>query len=90
MSEPIQHLNAVLNGYVWGCPMIVLLMGTGLLLTVLTGFVQVRRLGFALRELQGKITQRGGGVGSVSPSSILAAGCSCSCCTRASCRTRLA
>jgi AGCS family alanine or glycine:cation symporter len=67
MLDTIQRLNAFVNGYVWGWPMIALLMGTGLLLTVLTGFVQVRRLGFSLREVLGKITQRGGGVGSVRP-----------------------
>jgi AGCS family alanine or glycine:cation symporter len=67
MLDTIQRLNAFVNGYVWGWPMIALLMGTGLLLTVLTGVVQVRKLGFSLREVLGKITQRGGGVGSVRP-----------------------
>ena len=67
MTETLQRLNSTLNGYVWGWPMIVLLMGTGLLLTILTGAVQFRRLGFALREVLGKITQRGGGKGDVRP-----------------------
>lgn len=47
--------------------MIALLMGTGLLLTVLTGGVQFRRLGFALREVLGKVARRGGGRGDVRP-----------------------
>jgi AGCS family alanine or glycine:cation symporter len=55
------------NGYVWGGPMIVLLMGTGLLLTVLTGFVQFRRLPFALREVLGKVLSPGEGRGTVTP-----------------------
>ena len=67
MTEILLRLNSTLNGYVWGWPMIVLLMGTGLLLTFLTGAVQFRRLGFALREVLGKITQRGGGKGDVRP-----------------------
>ena len=67
MTETLQRLNSTLNGYVWGWPMIVLLMGTGLLLTVLTGAIQFRRLGYALREVLGKITWRGGGKGDVSP-----------------------
>src|SRR5512133_2194560 len=67
MIETLQRLNSTLNGYVWGWPMIVLLMGTGLLLTILTGAIQFRRLWFALREVLGKITKRGGGKGSVSP-----------------------
>jgi AGCS family alanine or glycine:cation symporter len=47
--------------------MIVLLMGTGALLTILTGFVQFRRLGFALTEVLGKVFEKGTGRGSVTP-----------------------
>jgi AGCS family alanine or glycine:cation symporter len=67
MIETLQRLNSTINSQVWGWPMIVLLIGTGLLLTFLTGAVQFRRLGFALREVLGKITQPGGGQGNVSP-----------------------
>ena len=67
MLETIEQSNTWLNGYVWGAPMIVLLMGTGVLLTILTGAVQFRYLGFALKEVLGKLTQRGTGDGSVSP-----------------------
>ena len=67
MTETLQRLNSTLNGYVWGWPLIVLLMGTGLLLTVLTGAVQFRRLGFALRQVLGRITRHGGGKGDVRP-----------------------
>jgi AGCS family alanine or glycine:cation symporter len=45
----------------------VLLIGTGVLLTVLTGAVQFRYLWRALREVLGKLTQSGGGEGSVRP-----------------------
>jgi len=47
--------------------MIVLLMGTGVVLTILTGFVQFRHLGTALREVVGHMFTRGSGQGSVSP-----------------------
>jgi len=67
MIETLLRLNSTLNGYVWGWPMIVLLIGTGLLLTILTSAVQFRRLGFALGEVLGKITRRGGGKGDVRP-----------------------
>lgn len=56
-----------LNGIVWGWPMIVLLMGTGVLLTILTGFVQFRRLPFALGEVLGKLFEKSEGQGSVTP-----------------------
>jgi AGCS family alanine or glycine:cation symporter len=67
MLDAITRANAWLNGVVWGPPMLVLLMGTGILLTVLTGAVQFRHLGLALREVLGKLTRPGGGEGSVTP-----------------------
>ena len=67
MLDTLAAWNSWLNGYVWGLPMIVLLIGTGLLLTLLTGVVQVRYLGRALSEVLGKLTSRGTGEGSVSP-----------------------
>jgi alanine or glycine:cation symporter, AGCS family len=65
--EQLLAFERALNGYVWGGPMIVLLIGTGLLLTILTGIVQFRYLGFALREVLGKVFSGGEGRGSVTP-----------------------
>ena len=65
MVESIARGNAWLNGYVWGPPMIVLLVGTGVVLTVLTGGVQFRRLAMAMREVLGRRPHRGDG--SVTP-----------------------
>jgi len=67
MTDLITRWNSAVNGVVWGPPMLGLLIGTGLLLTVLTGAVQFRRLGTALKEVLGKLTQRGSGAGSVTP-----------------------
>lgn len=67
MLETIEQSNTWLNGYVWGMPMLILLMGTGVVLTVLTRAVQFRYLGFALKEVLGKLTERTTGTGDVSP-----------------------
>ena len=67
MLDTLHSFERTLNGLVWGWPMIVLLLGTGVLLTVLTGFIQFRRLPFALREVLGKLFERGHGSGSVTP-----------------------
>ena len=67
MLEQIAAWNTWLNSYVWGWPTIVLLLGTGVLLTIVTGVVQFRYLGRSLREVLGKITQKRAGAGSVSP-----------------------
>ena len=67
MIDALTAANTWLNGYVWGWPMIVLLVGTGLLLTIITGGVQFRYLPLALREVLGKITQKSAAPGEVSP-----------------------
>ena len=67
MEQRIADWNGWVNGYVWGWPMIVLLLGTGLVLTILTGGVQFRRLGRALGEVLGNVGRRGTAEGSLSP-----------------------
>jgi AGCS family alanine or glycine:cation symporter len=67
MTDAITSANQWLNGIVWGPPMLILLMGTGVVLTVLTGAVQFRHLGTAMREVLGKLGSKGGGEGSVTP-----------------------
>ncbi|HUF35090.1 MAG TPA: sodium:alanine symporter family protein [Gemmatimonadales bacterium] len=67
MIDLITRANAWLNGLVWGPPMLVLLMGTGILLLVVTGGVQFRHLGTALREVLGRLRRPGSGEGSVTP-----------------------
>jgi AGCS family alanine or glycine:cation symporter len=67
MLQTLADWNSWLNGYVWGLPTIVLLIGTGLLLTVLLGVPQIRYLPRALAEVLGKLRSRGAGEGSVTP-----------------------
>jgi AGCS family alanine or glycine:cation symporter len=65
--ELLAKANTWLNSLVWGPPMLVLLVGTGLLLTILLGGVQFRRLGTALGEVLGKLRGPTSGEGSVTP-----------------------
>ena len=67
MVDEIARWNAWLNGYVWGWPTIVILLGTGILLTIATRGAQFRYLGLTLREVLGTITQKAQAPGSVSP-----------------------
>ncbi|MBR6718655.1 MAG: sodium:alanine symporter family protein [Oscillospiraceae bacterium] len=39
--DQIERINDFLNGIVWGWPVIILILGTGILLSVRTGFLQV-------------------------------------------------
>jgi AGCS family alanine or glycine:cation symporter len=65
--DAITSANQWLNSIVWGPPMLILLVGTGVLLTILTGAVQFRRLGATMVEVLGKLGKKGGGEGSVTP-----------------------
>jgi alanine or glycine:cation symporter, AGCS family len=67
MLDAITTANSWLNGIVWGVPMLVLLMGTGVLLLFVTGGVQFRHIGTALGEVLGKLRNRTAGAGSVTP-----------------------
>ncbi len=55
MMEFITHWNGVINGIVWGPPMLALLIGTGILLTVRGGFVQVRKFGIIMKHTLGSL-----------------------------------
>ena len=67
MIDSITRANSWLNGLVWGPPMLILLMGTGVLLLFVTGGVQFRHLGTALGEVLGKLRNRTAGKGNVTP-----------------------
>ena len=51
----IKNINDAINGFVWGVPMLVMLVGTGILMTVLTHFFQVRNIGHWWSSTVGKI-----------------------------------
>ena len=43
--EAVTKVNDWVNGVVWGWPMIIMILGTGILLTVRTRVLQVRKFG---------------------------------------------
>lgn len=45
MVELITKVNGAINNFVWGVPMLILLVGTGILMTVLTRFFQLSHIG---------------------------------------------
>ena len=52
--ETFLELHGRLNALVWGPPMMVLLMGAGVVFTLATDFVQFRKLPFAMRTVFGR------------------------------------
>ena len=69
LDSLLQSTGSISN-FLWGLPMIVLLFGTGLLLTFMTGFVQIRNFGKAARFILGRDKSQkkdGGEEGDISP-----------------------
>ena len=55
MVSVIETVNNSVNGFVWGLPMLVLLIGTGILMTCLTRFFQVSHFGYWMKHTVGSI-----------------------------------
>lgn len=68
MTASLEALLGQISSLVWGPAMLILIGGTGLYLSVRLGFLPLRRLGFALRQ----VTGRGRGEGTIAAASALA------------------
>ena len=56
--ELITKVNDAINGFVWGPVMLALLVGTGVFLTCRTGWVQVRRFGYIMKNTIGSLFRK--------------------------------
>ena len=64
----LMQLNSTVNGFVWGPPMLVLLVGTGVYLTFRTNFFSILKLGYVLKNTLFKIFAKGqAGEGEITP-----------------------
>ena len=51
----IEEINSAVNGFVWGIPMLVLLIGTGIMMTFRTGFFQLTHIGHWFKNTIGAL-----------------------------------
>ncbi len=66
--DAIIQINSAINGFVWGPVMLVLLVGTGLYLSIATGFLQFRKFGYAMKNTIGKVFHKAeAGHGEITP-----------------------
>ncbi len=54
MTESLLNLNKAVNNLVWGPPMLIILIGVGVYVTIRTRFIQFSRFGLMCRETMGK------------------------------------
>ena len=68
MLDWIVTVNKALNGFIWGVPAIICIVGVGLLLTIRTRVIQVRKFGRAMGCTLGKVLdKRDSREGAISP-----------------------
>ena len=53
--EAIATINQAVNNFVWGIPAMVCIIGVGLLLSVRTGFLQIRKFPYAIKTTIGRM-----------------------------------
>ena len=58
MIEIITRVNQVVNNFIWGLPAMVCILGVGLLLSVRTNFLQIRKFPYAIKTTLGRIFRR--------------------------------
>lgn len=58
MLHTIEMINSAVNNFVWGVPAMVCIIGVGLLLSIRTGFIQIRKFGYAMRTTIGRIFRK--------------------------------
>lgn len=58
MIEIITRVNQVVNNFIWGLPAMVCILGVGLLLSVRTNFLQIRKFPYAIKTTLGRVFRR--------------------------------
>ena len=58
MLETITAVNQAVNSFIWGIPAMVCIIGVGLLLSVQTGFLQLRKFPYAIKTTIGRIFRK--------------------------------
>ncbi|MBQ9140666.1 MAG: sodium:alanine symporter family protein [Lachnospiraceae bacterium] len=55
MLELIKEINSAVNNFIWGVPAMICIIGVGLYLSISTGFIQLRKFGYAMKNTIGRI-----------------------------------
>ena len=58
MVNVITNVNSTINGFVWGLPMMVLILGVGVYLSVRCGFPQFRHFVHIMKNTMGKAFEK--------------------------------
>lgn len=58
MLETISSINQLVNDFIWGVPAMVCIIGVGILLSVRTNFIQIRKFPYAIKTTIGRMFKK--------------------------------
>ena len=58
MLATIESINNVVNNLIWGVPAMICIVGVGLLLSIRTGFLQIRKFPYAMKVTIGRMLKK--------------------------------
>ena len=58
MLATIETINNVVNNFIWGVPAMICIVGVGLLLSIRTGFLQIRKFPYAMKVTIGRMLKK--------------------------------
>ena len=58
MLATIESINNVVNNFIWGVPAMICIVGVGLLLSIRTGFLQIRKFPYAMKVTIGRMFRK--------------------------------
>ena len=68
MLEIIKEVNSAINGFIWGVPAMICIIGVGLYLSISTGFIQIRKFGYAMKTTIGRVfSKKDAAQGAITP-----------------------
>ena len=58
MLATIESINNVVNNFIWGVPAMICIVGVGLLLSIRTGFLQIRKFPYVMKVTIGRMLKK--------------------------------
>lgn len=58
MLHTIESVNSVINDFIWRVPAMICIIGVGLYLSIRTGFLQIRKFGYAIQTTIGRMFRK--------------------------------
>ena len=58
MLATIEAINNVVNNFIWGVPAMICIVGVGLLLSIRTGFLKIRKFPYAMKVTIGRMLKK--------------------------------